>query len=89
PVRRAAEQVPGVLAVEKLFVRKTGLAYRVTIHVQADPSMSLEDAHRLGGHVKGAIQTTVPSVAAVLVHMEPYVKSSAASLLRDGRRLHD
>jgi cation diffusion facilitator family transporter len=78
PVRRAAEQVPGVLAVEKLFVRKTGLAYRVTIHVQADPSMSLEEAHRLGGRVKGAIQATVPSVAAVLVHMEPYVKSAAA-----------
>ncbi|MGQ0643426.1 MAG: cation diffusion facilitator family transporter [Gemmatimonadaceae bacterium] len=72
PVRRAAEAVPGVLAVEKLFVRKMGLAYRVTIHVQADPAMSLEDAHRLGGRVKGAMQSAVPAVAAVLVHMEPY-----------------
>ena len=39
----AAEAVPGVLAVEKLFVRKMGLGYRATIHVQADPAMSLED----------------------------------------------
>jgi cation diffusion facilitator family transporter len=72
PVRQAAKSVPGVLATEKLFVRKMGLAYRVTIHVHADASMTLEDAHRLGGRVKGAIQTAVPSVASVLVHMEPY-----------------
>ncbi len=75
PVRRAAESVPGVRAIEKLFVRKAGLAYRVTIHVQADPAMSLDDAHRLGGRVKGAIQSALPSVAAVLVHMEPHVTS--------------
>jgi cation diffusion facilitator family transporter len=78
PVRRAAEAVPGVLAIEKLFVRKMGLAYRVTIHVQADASMTLDAAHRLGGRVKGAIQTAVPSVAAVLVHMEPYAGATGA-----------
>jgi len=79
PVRRAAEGVAGVLAVEKLFIRKMGLAYRVVIHVQADPSMTLEAAHRLGGRVKGAIQAAVPSVAAVLVHMEPYVAPKSAA----------
>lgn len=72
PVRRAAEAVPLVHAVEKLHVRKTGLVYRVTIHVQTDGAMSLTDAHQLGGRVKGAIQTAVPAVESVLVHMEPY-----------------
>lgn len=80
PVRRAAEAVPGVRAIEKLFVRKAGLMYRVTVHVQADASMSLEDAHRLGGRVKGAIQEAVPTVAAVLVHMEPYEATGAGSM---------
>jgi cation diffusion facilitator family transporter len=72
PVRRAAEGVVGVLATEKLAVRKTGLEYRVTIHVQADPALSLYDAHILGGKVKSAVRAAVPQVQAVLVHMEPY-----------------
>jgi cation diffusion facilitator family transporter len=71
-VRRAAETVPGVLATEKLFIRKTGTQYRVTIHVQADPGLSLRDAHVLGGKVKGAIRAAVPQVQSVLVHMEPF-----------------
>jgi cation diffusion facilitator family transporter len=80
PVRRAAEAVPGVRAIEKLWVRKAGLVYRVVVHVQTDGSMPLEDAHRLGGRVKGAIQEAVPSVATVLVHMEPYEATGAGSM---------
>jgi cation diffusion facilitator family transporter len=72
PVRRAAESVPGVRAVEKLQIRKMGTGYRVTIHVQADPMMSLREAHALGGAVKATITTSVPRVHAVLVHMEPH-----------------
>ncbi|MGH7678260.1 MAG: cation diffusion facilitator family transporter, partial [Gemmatimonadaceae bacterium] len=44
-IRRAAHGVEGVLATEKLAVRKAGLGFRVTIHVQADPNLSLFDAH--------------------------------------------
>jgi cation diffusion facilitator family transporter len=73
PVRQAAEGVPGVLAVEKLHVRRTGLAYGVTIHVQAEPSTPLDEAHALGHRVSDAIRTAVPRVDSVLVHMEPYV----------------
>lgn len=73
PVRRAAELVPGVLATEKLAVRRSGMGYRVTIHVQADPGLRLDEAHSLGGAVKAAIRAEVPQVQYVLVHMEPYV----------------
>ena len=72
PVRRAAESVPGVLATEKLAVRKAGTIYRVTLHVQADPCLPLSDAHVLGGKVKGAIRAAVPRVQSVLVHLEPF-----------------
>ena len=72
PVRHAAESVPGVLATEKLAVRRSGMGFRVTIHVQTEPSMSLRDAHVLGGMVKRAICSAVPQVQAVLVHMEPF-----------------
>ena len=72
PIRDSALRVPGVSSIEKLYVRKAGFAYRVTVHVQADGSMSLEDAHALGGRVKGAICSASPQVNYVLVHMEPY-----------------
>ena len=72
PVRRAAESVPGVLATEKLAVRRSGIGYRVTIHVQADPKLQLDAAHVLSGMVKGAIREAVPQVQYVLVHMEPF-----------------
>jgi cation diffusion facilitator family transporter len=72
PVRAAAEGVPGVRAIEKLYVRKVGLGYRVIVHVQADPTMPLRDAHSLGGAVKAAICVRVGQVQNVLVHMEPF-----------------
>lgn len=78
PIRRAAGAVPGVLATEQLAVRKTGTEYRVTLHVQMDPLVSLRDAHILGGRVKGTIRAAVPRVASVLVHMEPYEEPSAS-----------
>ncbi|MDO8500484.1 MAG: cation diffusion facilitator family transporter [Gemmatimonadaceae bacterium] len=72
PVRNAAAAVSGVLAVEKLSARKAGLVYYVDIHVQANPQMSLHDAHGLSGAVKSAIRASVPRVFGVLVHMEPF-----------------
>ena len=78
PVRQAAEGVEGVLATEKLAIRKTGLTYRVTIHVQTDPEMPLREAHVLGGKVKGAIRQAVRQVDSVLVHMEPYEAAPVA-----------
>lgn len=69
---RAASSVAEVVAVEKLAVRKSGVSYRVTLHAQADPQMSLEQAHALSGRVKAALMSAHPQVSAVLVHMEPY-----------------
>jgi len=71
-VRRAAEGVPGVLATEKVAVRRSGLVYRVTLHVQASPTMTLHEAHVLSGKVKTAIRAAEPKVDSVLVHMEPF-----------------
>lgn len=72
PIRAAALHVHGVSAIEKLHVRKSGLEYRVTVHVQADRDMSLEQAHALGGRVKRAICAHARNVNYVLVHMEPF-----------------
>jgi len=72
PVRVAALAIPGVLAIEKLHLRKAGMGYQATIHVHADPTMSLREAHALGGRVKRAICSQSQHVDYVLVHMEPF-----------------
>jgi cation diffusion facilitator family transporter len=77
-VRRAAEGVSGVLATEKLAVRRAGLVYRVTLHAQASPELTLHEAHILSGRVKGAIRAAEPRVDYVLVHMEPYEPEKSA-----------
>lgn len=75
-IRTAATSVDDVRAVEKLAVRRAGRGYWVDIHVEADPGMSLEEAHIVSGKVKGAIRATTPQVLGVLVHMEPHTLQS-------------
>jgi cation diffusion facilitator family transporter len=71
-IRDTASAVSGVRAIEKLAVRRVGLGFRAVVHVQADPEMSLHDAHELGGRVTRAIHNRVPEMQSVIVHMEPY-----------------
>jgi cation diffusion facilitator family transporter len=74
----AAQAVPGVLALEKLRVRRAAERLYVDLHVQADPHLPLRDAHALGGAVKAAIKLAVPRVRDVLIHMEPYSDEPSA-----------
>lgn len=67
-----ATSVPDVRAIEKLKVRRAGLVYFVDLHVQADPAMSLYEAHIVSGKVKRAIMNGIPAVSGVLIHMEPH-----------------
>ena len=71
-VYEIARSVTHVRAVEKVIVRRAGTHYFADLHVQADPEMSLHDAHAVGHHVKAAIMERLPNVRDVLVHMEPY-----------------
>lgn len=76
-IRRIASGVPGVQAIEKLAVRRVGLGYRAVVHVQADPGLSLRDAHTLGATVTRAIHRDLQEVQSVVVHMEPYEHSTS------------
>lgn len=76
-VGSAATGVAGVCCIEKLMARKVGTRYFVDLHVQADPAMSLHEAHILSGRVKTAIRRAVPVVENVLIHMEPFEEEEA------------
>jgi len=68
----AALKVNGVQHIERLHVRGSGLGFYIDLHAQADPTISLEEAHEIAARIKYAILEALPSVVSVMVHMEPY-----------------
>src|SRR5438477_2028914 len=70
-VRNAAGAVPGVIEVEKCFVRKMGLSFYVDLHVRVDGSISVREGHDLAHRVKDIIRGADSRIADVLVHIEP------------------
>ena len=70
-IRAVAEKIPGVGGVEKCFVRKMGYQFFVDMHVEVDPQMAVENAHRISHEVKDKVRAEVPSVRDVLIHIEP------------------
>ena len=70
-IRSRAAEVAGVRAVEKCHARKTGFQYLVDMHIEVDPSMTVREAHEIAHLVKARVQSAIPTVANVLVHVEP------------------
>ena len=62
----------GVLGVETLWVRKSGLEYFADIHVEVDPDISVLEGHRIGHRVKDRLLEGFPTLRDVLVHLEPF-----------------
>jgi cation diffusion facilitator family transporter len=76
----------GVLGVERCEARRSGRGYRVVMHVEVDPGMSVAESHRLTGIVKGRVREEMPEIDAVLIHVEPFdaARSDATAASSDG-----
>jgi cation diffusion facilitator family transporter len=70
-IRNCALQVPGALGIEKCLARKTSFQYHVDLHLEVDPQLTVEQAHRISGAVRASIRTNIDWVADVLIHIEP------------------
>ena len=70
-IRIVAATIPGVDNVEKCFVRKMGYQFFVDMHLEVDPHMTVENAHRISHEVKNKVRAEIPSVRDVLIHIEP------------------
>jgi cation diffusion facilitator family transporter len=71
-IRAVAANVPGALAIEKCFARKTGLRYHVDLHLEVDPHLTVLESHQIAHEVQFRITTDLDWVADVLVHVEPH-----------------
>ncbi len=76
-VVRFAVAVTGVAGIEKCRVRKAGVEYYVDIHVGVDADLSVREGHRIAHAVKDAIREAQPTIADVLVHIEPIEREAA------------
>lgn len=71
-VRNQALAVDGVFETEKLRIQLSGPDAHVDIDIEVDPSLNVEQAHRISQHVRARIQKAWPAVRDVVVHIEPY-----------------
>jgi len=70
-VREVAASVPGVMGLEKCFVRKVGFRYYVDLHVVVDGDLTVRSGHQISHRVEDCVLAKVNRVAKVLVHIEP------------------
>ena len=70
-VRDVAAAVPGVIGLEKCFVRKVGFQYYVDLHVVVSGDMTVRSGHAISHLVEDQVLEKVDRVANVLVHIEP------------------
>ncbi|MES2696500.1 MAG: cation diffusion facilitator family transporter [Verrucomicrobiota bacterium] len=71
-VRAAALAVPGVRALDKVRVRKSGLSHLVDIQIRVDGEMTVREGHDIAHAVKDALIAAVTlRISDVTVHVEP------------------
>jgi len=61
-----------VRAVEQAHARRLGRRYWIDMHIEVDPAMTVENAHRTTGRLKESIRAQLPAVTNVLIHIEPH-----------------
>lgn len=71
-VRALALVVPGVLGLDKVRMRKSGLSYLVDIQIRVDGDLSVRAGHDIAHAVKDALVGSAPHrITDVTVHVEP------------------
>ncbi|HUK29168.1 MAG TPA: cation diffusion facilitator family transporter [Candidatus Acidoferrales bacterium] len=70
-VRDVTNRVEGAKGLHNVSVTNVGEDLYVTLHVQVDPSLPLEKADEIATLVEKGIQSSIPKVRHVTVHLEP------------------
>ncbi|ERI64206.1 cation diffusion facilitator family transporter, partial [Capnocytophaga sp. oral taxon 863 str. F0517] len=73
-IKLLSKEVTGVLAIEKCHIRKTGMSYCVDIHMIVNGNITVKEGHDIAHRLKDTLQEQIPSIASVLIHVEPDYK---------------
>lgn len=71
-IEETSENCPGIKGVDKVWVRKLGMRLMVDLHIEVAPDISVQEGHRLAHEVKDKLQSELPQVRDVMVHVEPF-----------------
>lgn len=70
-LRELAAGIDGIEGIHDIRARHLGRSLVVQLHAEADPELSLRDAHRLAEQIRHRIVHEVPQIIAVDVHLDP------------------
>ncbi|QDQ43163.1 cation diffusion facilitator family transporter [Methylacidiphilum kamchatkense] len=70
-IRNLAEEVPGVIKIEKCRIRKSGQGLLMDIHVMVPGSLTVREGHIIGHKVKDKLCASPMNITDVVVHIEP------------------
>jgi len=70
-IRKISLTVDGVVATEKLFIRKTGMTFQVELHANVDGSKSVREGHDISHKLKDKLKEEIPELGNVVIHIEP------------------
>jgi cation diffusion facilitator family transporter len=82
-IRDATAGVQGARGIHNLSVTNVGNGLYVKLHVQVEPSLQLEEAHGIAELIEKGIESSVPGVRQVTVHLEPSMPETSRGTIVD------
>ncbi len=71
-IRQLILETPGVICVEKLWMRRSGRRFHVDVHIEVAPEISVREGHEIAHRVKDCLlQLNELSIEHVNTHVEP------------------
>ncbi|MCB0344727.1 MAG: cation transporter [Bdellovibrionales bacterium] len=69
---KAVLSIEGIHEIEQCEARKVGRTYRVIMHAEVDPDLTVLEAHQLTGKAKALVREQLPQISSLLIHIEPH-----------------
>ena len=70
-IRKIAVSVEGVIAIEKCFIRKSGMKFHIDLHAVVDGTISVKEGHDIAHLLKDTLRENIVELGHVLIHIEP------------------
>jgi len=74
----AVDKVPGACNPHRVRSRQIGNMYMIVLDIEADGSLTLDEAHEISEAVEESIKNTIENVYDIVVHVEPKDKLHSA-----------
>lgn len=71
-IRKISMLVDGVVATEKLLIRKTGMTYQIELHANVNGDISVRKGHEISHKLKDKLKEEIPELGNVTIHIEPH-----------------